>query len=546
MTGPHDRRGRRRNPQSPPSPQRPQRPQRPQNQPPRQGRHERVDRPERPAAGNQPPAARRPPERRPRPPAAGLGHDGGPPRRRRSPNAGVYPDEHPTDIVNVDYDALFGDEDPDAGGPAAARSPGGDRGGRDRGQRRPRRDSARGGRERPQADEHALPEYFEDGHDQSVERSRRRAGKRFLGWMAALVVLVVLAGGAFYGARELFGFGFEDYEGKGKNDVVLEVADGDSTGAIANKLEKLDVVASSDAFVAAAEGDDRVLGIQPGFYTMKTKMSGANAVARLVDEGSRVGELQLRAGLQLDDVQQPGGSVTEGVITRLSKASCAELDGKSTCVPREELWRVATSANLADLGVPEWAVEPANKAGSKRRLEGLISPGLYDVKPGWNATRLLTELLTTSTIRMQAAGLPDAAKATGLTPYEVLIVASIVEREGVENDFGKVARVIYNRLAKGMPLQMDSTVNYVLHKPDIRTTTRDHAKAGAYNSYGNDGLVPTPISAPSTEALNAALQPPQGDWLYFVKCEKNGLSCFATNFEDHQRNIDDAKRRGVF
>ncbi|MBK1788114.1 endolytic transglycosylase MltG [Prauserella cavernicola] len=471
------------------------------------------------------------PPRRPRPPA----------RRRRSPNEGVPVDENPTEVLDLgfddyeDYDEYY-DED-----------------GRD-----DRRDERSAGRyddgyddeydERYEDDDdRAAPEYFEDDRDDRPEpRAPRKTGKRFLGWLAALTVIVLLAGGAYYGARELLGFGYEDYEGAGEKDVILQVEDGDSTRAIATKLDELDVVASADAFVAASEDDDRVLGVQPGYYALKTKMSGANAVSALVAPEGRVGQLQLRAGTQGDDITQPDGTVTEGVYSLLSKASCADVDGESTCVPAEELREVADTTDLAELGVPEWAVEGASKAEPGRKLEGLIAPGVYDLKPGSDAKQLLSDVLETSTLRMQAAGLPDAAGETGYSPYEVLIIASIIEREGVQTDFGKISRVIYNRLDENMRLQMDSTVNFVLDRPEVRTNDGDRERAGAYNTYKNYGLPPTPISAPSLEAITAAEQPTQGSWKYFVKCETNGLSCFATDYDEHLRNRDDAIARDVY
>ncbi|RBM16722.1 endolytic transglycosylase MltG [Prauserella sp. PE36] len=459
------------------------------------------------------------PERRPRPPA----------RRRRSPNEGVPPDENPTEVLGLDfgdrdyrdydeygdYDDLLDEDIHDEYGD-------GD-------------------------DERAVPEYFEDEREDRPEpRAPRKRRKRFLGWLAALTVIVLLAGGAYYGARELLGFGFEDYEGTGENDVLLHVEEGDSTRAIATKLNELDVVASAEAFVDASADDERVLGVQPGYYVLKTKMSGASAVSGLVAPDARVGELQLRAGTQLDDIQQPDGSVTPGVFSLLSQASCADLNGESTCIPVEELRRVADTTDLAQLGVPEWAAADAARAEPGRKLEGMIAPGVYDVKPGWDAATLLGEVLKTSTLRMQAAGLPDAAGRTGYSPYQILIIASLIEREAVANDFGKVSRVLHNRLAEDMRLELDSTINYVLHQPEVRTNDADRARAGAYNTYRNRGLPPTPIAAPSLEAITAAEEPPEGPWLYFVKCETNGLSCFSVDYQEHLRNRDDAIARGVF
>lgn len=452
-----------------------------------------------------------PMERGTRPPARRVDQRA---RRRRSPNDGVPVDENPTDVLDLDLDEDYDDlVDADADGPD---------------------------------DEDDERDLSLGDDDEPPSRRKASSGRRFLGWMAALTVLVLLAGGAYYGARELLGFGYADYDGPGENDVLLQVEDGDSTRAIATKLAELDVVASAEAFVAASEDDERVLGIQPGYYVLKTKLPGAEAVTRLVQDEARVGQLQLRAGTQLDDIAQPDGSVTPGVFSLLSKASCAELNGESTCVEPERLREVAAKTDLAELGAPGWAAGPASEADPRRRLEGLIAPGVYDVRPGWDARTLLSEVLRVSNIRMQAAGLPDAAGSTPYSPYQLLIIASLVEREGVEQDFTKVARVIYNRLDIRMHLGLDSTVNYVLDRPEVRTSSEDRAREGPYNTYRNYGLPPTPISAPSPEAIAAAEDPADGDYLYFVKCETNGLSCFSKTQAEHDAKAKDARDRGVY
>ncbi len=391
----------------------------------------------------------------------------------------------------------------------------------------------------------AEPEYIED--ERPTRRERRRAGRRrgrAFGWVAAIAVIALLAGGAWFGITEIFGY--EDFEGAGESDVLVQVADGDSTNTIATKLASSGVVASPKAFVKASDDNTKVRGVRPGFYVMKTKMSGASAVDKMVDPVSRVGDFQLRPGTQLDDINQPDGKVTDGVFALLSKASCAELNGKSTCVPVEELRRVAETADLVALGVPSWAAESVGAVEPKRRLEGLIAPGVYDVKPGSDATGLLTEVLRTSATRLETAGLPSAASGLGLSPYQTLVVASLIEREAVQQDFAKVSRVIYNRLAKNMRLELDSTVNYLLDKPVVTTTDDDRNRPGPYNTYKNTGLPPSPISAPSEKAIIAAEKPVEGSIVFFVKCEKNGISCFADTLEQHNQNKRDAKARGAY
>lgn len=375
------------------------------------------------------------------------------------------------------------------------------------------------------------------------KKKKRRTGL----WIGMVVVLALIAAGGYYGYKQLSGIGdYEDFAGQGESDVVVQVNSGDSTGDIAATLVDAGVVASSRAFVAAAESNADIRGVQPGYYVMKTKASGEAAVAKIVEPESRVGTLQIKPGAQFEDIKLAGDKVVKGITSMLADASCAELDGKSTCVQPAQLLDAVMKADLAKLGVPDWAVPDATKAEPKRRLEGLIMPGVYDVKPGSTPVELWQQLVSESATQMAAYGLPDIAKDTGYTPYQVLVMASLVEKEAITKDFGKVARVTYNRLRESMKLQYDSTINYVLDRPAIRTKSADRAKAGPYNTYGNTGLPPTPISAPSEDAIKAAVNPEAGNWLFFVKCEKNGTSCFALTNDEHERNVDLANERDAY
>jgi UPF0755 protein len=369
--------------------------------------------------------------------------------------------------------------------------------------------------------------------------------------LGILVVLGLIGAGVWFGLTQVLGIdigGYDDYSGAGESDVVVEIPDGASTAVIAGVLHDGGVVASTKAFVKAAEGDNRALGIQPGFYVMRTHVSGKDAVTRILTPDARKGRLEIRGGYQLDDITKLDGGVEPGIVKRLSTASCAEVNGKSTCVPVEELRKVAETGDLAALGVPEWAVPDASKLEPKRRLEGLVQPGVYDVKPGSTAQELWQKVISESATRLQAIGMPKMASDTGFSAYQVLVMASLIEREGIEKDFAKVSRVTYNRLAAQpqMKLAYDSTVNYVLDRPAIRTKEADRAKAGAYNTYANFGLPPGPISAPSKAALEAAAKPADGKWLFFVRCQKDGTSCFAETAEQHDANVRQAQANGAY
>lgn len=375
----------------------------------------------------------------------------------------------------------------------------------------------------------------------------RKKKRRPVVWIGLVVVLALITVGAYYGYKQLTGIGdYEDFAGQGETDVVIQVSGGESTGDIAASLVDAGVVASTRAFVAAAESNADVRGVQPGYYVMKTKSSGAAAVKQIVDPKARVGQIEIRPGAQLESITQPDQTVVDGITAKLAKASCADLNGQSTCVPPEQLTEVAKTADLAKLGVPDWAIPDASKAEPQRRLEGLIVPGVYDVKPGSTPEELWTQLMKASATTMQAWGLPTIADPTGYTPYQVLVMASLVEKEAITKDFGKVSRVTYNRLLENMRLQYDSTINYVLDRPAIRTTAADRDRVGPYNSYNNTGLPPTPISAPGEEALKAAVNPEQGPWLFFVKCQQDGTSCFAETDDQHEANIDLAQANGAY
>jgi len=483
----------------------------PRHQPPRHARQ----------APPEPPPARRPPARHPQDHGLDLFDDRVQrPQRARRPRQ-IPPDESPTEIIAPVEDDYYAEDDFEGFEDDHA--------------------------EHYADDERAEPAYIEPDDEDEPPRKRPRTKRKRnkpLRWLVALTVLGLIAGGAWVGISVIFGY--DDYAGNGDADVVIEIGQGDSTNAIGTVLKNADVVASPKAFVKASEDNSKVLSLQPGYYVVKKHMSGSAAVAKLTQPEARVGVLQVRAGTQLDDITQPDGTVTAGVFSLLSKASCADLNGQSTCVPVDELRKLAGTADLAAMGVPQWAAAEAAKSTDARRIEGLIAPGVYDVKPGWSAQELLGYVLKSSATKIQAAGIGSSTTAQGQDPYHLLVIASLIEREGVNSDFDKISRVIYNRLGKNMRLQLDSTVNYLLDKPVVTTTDADRTRPGPYNTYVNNGLPPTPIGSPSAKAIQAALQPAEGDWVFFVKCEKNGLSCFATTPAEHQQNIALARQRGAF
>ena len=380
-----------------------------------------------------------------------------------------------------------------------------------------------------------------------AERGRRR--RRFAGRIAAGVLVVVVVAAVFLGSKlwhAVFGAG-DDYTGSGKHDIVIQIQDGDSTTAVGETLHNQGVVATVRAFVNAAHGNAAITSIQPGFYRMRTEIPAANAVARLADPNNRVGRLVIPEGRQLDDTtDMKTNVVTPGILTLISRATCVDLDGNQRCVSIDELRTAAGNSAPAVLSVPAWAIEPVTELGNDhRRLEGLIAPGTFNVDPSASAESILASLISAGAVEYTKSGLVDTAQAMHLSPYDILVVASLVQQEASSQDFPKVAQVIYNRLNAHHTLEFDSTVNYPLDRREVATSDADRAQKTPWNTYVSQGLPATAICSPGVDALRAAEHPEPGDWLYFVTIDAQGTTLFTRDYKQHLANIELAKRNGV-
>jgi UPF0755 protein len=176
-----------------------------------------------------------------------------------------------------------------------------------------------------------------------------------------------------------------------------------------------------------------------------------------------------------------------------------------TGIPLADFEAAVAKAN--ELGLPDYAGGNA---------EGFLFPATYEFGPGKTAEEMISEMISRFNAEAKEIDLEARAAEMGRTPYEIVIVASLLEGEGQPRDFAKVARVVYNRLAEPMRLQFDSAVNYGLGIADVLLTTDLLNTPTDYNVYLNDGLTPTPINNPGGLALEAALNPESGDWLYFI------------------------------
>ncbi|MGW7098124.1 endolytic transglycosylase MltG [Streptomyces sp. NPDC054838] len=174
---------------------------------------------------------------------------------------------------------------------------------------------------------------------------------------------------------------------------------------------------------------------------------------------------------------------------------------------------------------------------AKGNPEGYLFPATYPVTANSTPATLLRAMVGTANRKLATPAVAAAATALGITPYQTVVLASIIEAEAdTRADMGKVARVVHNRLARSMPLQMDSTLHYALNRRTVDTTLGETRLDTPFNTYRRQGLPPTPIDSPGLDAMAAAVTPPPGDWLFFVTV-KPGDTRFSTTYEEHQKHV---------
>ncbi|MDI3423077.1 endolytic transglycosylase MltG [Streptomyces luteolus] len=182
---------------------------------------------------------------------------------------------------------------------------------------------------------------------------------------------------------------------------------------------------------------------------------------------------------------------------------------------------------------------PGESAGNP---EGYLFPATYPIGDQATPKSVLAYMVDTANKKFGAGAVTKGADRNAVSVYQAVTIASIIQSEAeTKQDMGKVARVIYNRLDRGMPLQMDSTLNYALNRSTLDTTTADTKIKSPYNTYEKTGLPPTPIANPGDEAVKAALAPTAGDWLYFVTV-KPGDTRFTADYQEHRRNVEEFNR----
>jgi UPF0755 protein len=295
------------------------------------------------------------------------------------------------------------------------------------------------------------------------------------------------------------------------DEVEITIPAGASGSEIAQILVDADVVKTTSAFIKAAAANSDSESIQPGRYLLHKQVPASLAITMLLDPAYKV-KNQFR--------------IIEG------RWLSWQVDGlvESTGVAKEDFEKAFKDTKAA--GVPSWS--------QGKTVEGFLFPDTYDAGDKPSADVIVKNAVKQFDNVAKSISFEEKAAAIGVTPWEALIVASIIEREVFrDEDRPKVARVIYNRLEKGMKLQMDSTVAYANDlKGTVWTTKKQRALKSKYNTYKYEGLPIGPICSPSKKALQAAINPASGEWLYFQPIDLDtGETIFEDTIEEHNKDV---------
>ena len=260
--------------------------------------------------------------------------------------------------------------------------------------------------------------------------------------------------------------------------VEILIESGDSGTEIAQKLYESGVIKASKVFYKIAINEKRSKSISPGVHEIDLKISSRAAFEQLLDGKRNRGLFGFKEGLRKNEI-----------LDLLSKSN---------------LVKGVLSKNI----IPD-------KKYNTNNLEGFLFPAQYAFVPGLSTDNAVQQMVDRFNLAAKASKIDQGY--SGFNPYELLTIASMLQAEGDEQDFSKISRVIYNRLKIGMPLQINATIDYAMNlRGKIRLPYKLLEIKSPYNTYRYRGLPPGPIGNPGQAALEAAVNPANGQWLYYV------------------------------
>jgi UPF0755 protein len=333
-----------------------------------------------------------------------------------------------------------------------------------------------------------------------------------------LVAVVLL----FLGARSVARLvaGGDSWDVVAGQPVQVTVEAGSSATSVYRTMHDAGVVRSSDlqAAAKAAGVEDR---LQAGTYSLTTDMEPDAVVRRLVEGGD------VTSGATFTVIE---GWTIDRIIDELADA---------TAYSRAEYRKALREGTVRSPLLPDDASDPVT------RWEGLLYPAKYPMSEGATPSQILQMMADEMTRRFEGVDWSRIGEL-GISRYEALVIGSLIEWEaGTDGDRPIIASVIHNRLDEPMRLQIDATVIYALGYNPGRVLG-EHLKIDSpYNTYGIDGLPPTPIGTVSTASLEAAVNPVQSDYLFYVLGHEDGSHVFAATYAEHQANVEAAKEAGI-
>lgn len=341
--------------------------------------------------------------------------------------------------------------------------------------------------------------------------------------VVALIAVGVVA--VFLLGRALAGFASEDATTTtvvAGIPVTVEVPEGASARTIGDSLEAAGVVSQRD-FLSVVEGQGLASQLKPGVYHLETGMSPESAAGRLV------------AG---PDVANETVIILEGVTVAAAIASLSEQTG----IPEGAFAAALADGSVTSPYLPDEVPEGVDELA---RWEGLLYPARYEVTPDDTAARILQQMSDEMVDRVQGIDRSRFAELD-LTTYDALIIASLIQREaGVPADRPLISSVIHNRLEEGIPLQIDATVVYALGGSPGRVLAEHLQIDSPWNTYRISGLPPTPIGTVQIESIEAAVDPAETNYFYYVLVSEDGSHGFSETLEEHREKIEQARADGV-
>jgi UPF0755 protein len=388
--------------------------------------------------------------------------------------------------------------------------------------------SGRGGEHAVDWEVDAWDEVGEVPAVEPLPRQSRIAKWTVWGALAMVIVLVLVAGWVGWWFLERV-----KPDGELGDPQPFTVLDTDTLATVATRLEAQGFVADGEVFTWYV-GQNGGLDLVPGYYQLRTGDHVGNVLARLRTSPDET----------FAKITFPEGFTVEQMAERLA----------------EKQPRLTAAAFMAAAGDPTVAsiLRPAGTAS----LEGLLFPDTYQVSNADNEAQVVERMVSLMERVAEQEDLVTRAAELGRTPYEILVIASMIEKEAkLDEDRPKIARVIYNRLFIDMPLQVDAAVYYGQDRtrpfPELRQIDTP------YNVYLHTGLPPTPIANPGRSSIQAALNPApnpsSGDpicqvladptqgciYLYYVLANAEGGHAFAVTAEQHQANVEAAAAAGL-